>query len=432
MGSRVVVSAVLLAASVAVAFVLLRSDAPYELELRFQNAGQLVNGNLVTVGGVKAGTVKDIRLASDNSAIVLVALTEKRFQPLHEGTTVDIRISSLSSVANRSVSLTPGPDNAPALAGGATVPVTATTSPVEVDQIITTLDAQTRSSLQALIHGGADALAGGSAQGFNRTLAALNPAVGETSKTLDQLITDRGALKNAVVDTAALFGVLSSEREAISGTLRSTAALSSALATRTDRLASVLRRAPRGIGDLSTTVNAASRTFDQLVPTARRLAPVVAPLRETVRRGQPVLVGARKTLAPTTPLLGDLATTLRSLPGLRDAGVPALRSVDTTGRSVLPILRTLLPYFPDTFQGLVGGFGGQVGGYYDANGGYVRIAPIVGPLSAQGALALPLQGKSGLSVGNTNRCPGGAQPEGQRPTSQAFVQPTGCRPEDSP
>jgi len=47
-------------AVVAVAFVLLASGAPdYTVHARFQNASQLVKGDLVQVAGVAVGTVKD-------------------------------------------------------------------------------------------------------------------------------------------------------------------------------------------------------------------------------------------------------------------------------------------------------------------------------------------------------------------------------------
>ena len=55
-----------------------------------------------------------------------------------------IRATSLSGIANRYVSIAPGPDNAPELADGATLTGEKTTSPVDLDQLFNTFTPRTR------------------------------------------------------------------------------------------------------------------------------------------------------------------------------------------------------------------------------------------------------------------------------------------------
>ena len=69
------------------------------------------------VAGQPIGKVDDIDLTDDAQADVTISVDE----PLHEGTTAIIRATSLSGVANRYVSITPGPDNGPELDDGATL-----------------------------------------------------------------------------------------------------------------------------------------------------------------------------------------------------------------------------------------------------------------------------------------------------------------------
>ena len=75
-----------------------------EYKVRFQNAGQLVNGNQVQIAGKGAGKITEIELTEDNQAEVTVTVNDE-FAPLHEGTTAIVRVISLPSIANRNISL---------------------------------------------------------------------------------------------------------------------------------------------------------------------------------------------------------------------------------------------------------------------------------------------------------------------------------------
>ena len=51
-----------------------------------------------------------------------------------------IRSTSLSGIANRYISLSPGPNNEPEIADGGVIAGDRTTSPVDLDQLFNTLD----------------------------------------------------------------------------------------------------------------------------------------------------------------------------------------------------------------------------------------------------------------------------------------------------
>src|SRR5215208_5470172 len=76
----------------------------YTVKAEFQNAAQLVKGNPVQVGGVQAGTVKDIQLSPDGQALVTISVQDD-YAPLKDGTKATIRQASLSGIANRYVDL---------------------------------------------------------------------------------------------------------------------------------------------------------------------------------------------------------------------------------------------------------------------------------------------------------------------------------------
>src|SRR5690349_7510169 len=134
-----------LAVAVVVAVLLLTGGSKHEYTLVFQSAGQLVKDNDVQVGGRRIGRVADIKLSNNNLAEVKIQVDEP-YAPLHEGTTAVIRSGSLSGVANRYISLAPGPNSAPKLDDGSTLGLDKTTTSVDLDQLFDALDPKTRAN----------------------------------------------------------------------------------------------------------------------------------------------------------------------------------------------------------------------------------------------------------------------------------------------
>src|SRR3954467_8094873 len=106
-GRIVAISALVVAVAV-IATVLFRSGSDYKVHARFADAGGLVKGSPVEVGGKSVGSVKSITLTDDNAADLVLSLNDDRYKPLREGTTAKIRTIGLAGVANRFVELYPG------------------------------------------------------------------------------------------------------------------------------------------------------------------------------------------------------------------------------------------------------------------------------------------------------------------------------------
>ncbi len=143
-----------------VAYLLFAGGGGANYQLIFGEAGQLVRGDQVQVGGVPVGSVTGIALTHDYKAKITIHVNSS-LTPLHEGTVAQVRVPSLSTVANRYIALTPGPNSAPALPAGATLPASATREVVDLDQLFNTLnpeDAQV--GLQQVIQGFAEQYAG--------------------------------------------------------------------------------------------------------------------------------------------------------------------------------------------------------------------------------------------------------------------------------
>src|SRR5207237_9915186 len=107
-----------------------------------------------------------------------------------QGTQAVIRETSLSGIANRYIALTPGPNSAPSLQDGATLPTTQTTTPVDLDQLFDTLDPRTRAGLQQVIQGSAQQYQGRGRQA-NETARYFNPTLSTTDQLVNELDLDQ-------------------------------------------------------------------------------------------------------------------------------------------------------------------------------------------------------------------------------------------------
>ena len=104
--TRVLAAAALIAAVLVVGVLLLGNrGGSYTVHARFQNASQLVKGNLVQVAGVPVGKIQSIDLTPDGQADVRMKITDAGYRPLRRGTKAVIRQASLSGVANRYIDL---------------------------------------------------------------------------------------------------------------------------------------------------------------------------------------------------------------------------------------------------------------------------------------------------------------------------------------
>jgi phospholipid/cholesterol/gamma-HCH transport system substrate-binding protein len=429
---RAVVAALLVAAVVAVGFLLLEGDDPYELRLTFVNASQLVNGDQVKVGGLPVGKITDIDLGDDGQAIVTASITAKDLKPLHSGTTGVIRINSLSSVANRFIALNPGPNSQPKLPSGATITADATTSQVELDSVLNTLDVATRSATQRLLRGSAG-IYPGAESAANKGLEALDPALSQLDAVARELARDKPALERFLVKSATVVGAVADRNPDLQTALDGTAATAQTLADRSSQLAGILDQAPGTLGQASTTLRHLGTTFTALQPAAREIRPVAAPAAKLVTELQPLLTQGPVALQAVNGLLPDLRRVLRAMPALRDKALPGFTAVNAAVDAALPIVDEALPYIPDVYQGLVSGFGGGAVQSYDANGHYARIAPVANSQILTGALAgLVKDAPSGHKAGLTSRCPGAAYERAADGSSPLAPKDGSCDPSQEP
>jgi phospholipid/cholesterol/gamma-HCH transport system substrate-binding protein len=328
------------------------------------------------VGGRPIGSVKDIELTNDNLARVTVELDE--FTPLHDGSTAVIRQTSLSGIANRYIALNLGPNSAPELKDGATIPTDRTTTPVDLDQIFNTLDRKTRAALQQVIQGSAQQYSGKGPQA-NQTARYFNPALATTDRLVREATYDQRALTDFIVSSSRLVTAVAARRDDLSSLVSNANATAGAIARENTALGQTLDLLPTTLRRGDTTFVNLRGTLDDLdvlvnasKPATRRLAPLLRQLRPLVAAARPTIRDLRKLVRQSGPN-NDLTDVLRKTPRLQRIASPTFRNAIVTIQKSLPVITFIRPYTPE-FVGWLRDFG-QGASTYDANGHYARIAP---------------------------------------------------------
>jgi phospholipid/cholesterol/gamma-HCH transport system substrate-binding protein len=430
--ARGAVLGALLAVVAVVAIVLLTSDGGTHYKLVFQNAGQLVKGDEVQIGGQKVGSVDDILLTADNEAEVKVTV-EEPYAPLHRGTTATIRLTSLSGVANRYIALSPGPNNAPELRGGTTIPSDKTTSVVDIDQLFNTFDPATRRGLQQVIQGSAIQYAGKGSQ-VNASAKYFSPALVTTTQLVQELTRDQQLLTQAIVNGASVTGALSERAPQLSSLVQNLNGMMGAIASQNASLSQALGVLPDTLRQGNSTFRDLRATLNDLDPLVNASKPATKNLARFFREFRPLVNEAVPTFGSLSRFVSepgannDITDIVKQLPTLQRIGSPTFRNAIKAMKQGQPVIDFLRPYAPD----LVGWFRdfGQTSANYDANGHYVRVMPVFGIFNFQqnsdGTSSLnpvsPSQRLAGIDHGHLRRCPGAAsqpRPDGSNPYAPA-------------
>jgi phospholipid/cholesterol/gamma-HCH transport system substrate-binding protein len=390
----------------------------YEVTLRLDNASQLVKGNRVKVGGVPVGQITSIELAEDRRARIKIEISDDDLKPLHQGTRATVRTPALVGIANRYISLQPGPNNAPEIDDGGEIPAEDAKPSVDLDEIVNAFDAKAQRSLRTLIRESTAIVDGNRAAAANAALYALSPAASQTQQVLADVTRDDPAFERLLVEAGGISAAVASRPDDLGELTSNTLGAISALANSTEAIDSTLRQLPGVLRRTNTTLVGVRQFLSEARPALREARPGAPLLSSVLRQLEPIAERARPAIARLRATVAqpgarnDLLDVLRGLPGLAGEAVPAFRSTNTTVGDLQPVVDDLRPYVPDVVSGLTNGFGGTTSGYYDANGHYTRISfqGSVYSLNDVGSLVqLPqINGLTGYRRGLTKRCPGAA------------------------
>jgi phospholipid/cholesterol/gamma-HCH transport system substrate-binding protein len=397
-----------------VAYLLFAGGGGATYHLVFKEGDQLVRGDQVQVGGVPVGSVSSIALTSNFEARVTIHV-DSSLTPLHEGTTAQVRNPSLSTVANRYIALSPGPNNRPALRAGATLPSSVTGEVTDLDQLFDTLNPKTRKGLQQFIQGSAEQFEG-AGKAFGESNEYFAPFLTASNNFFSELVKEQPTFTSFLVETAKAVTTIAARKEQLSDLIENGNKTFQAIGSKQSQLAAGLHQLPLTLNQGNRTFAQLPSTFDALKQLVNASKPANVPLRTLLEHLRPLLSTATPVVHNFTQAIdrpgsnNDLTDLARALPALAKTLTTSSPSTVTALKESVPITSFFGPYSPD-LAGTLRTFG-QAASYYDANGHYARLSPVLPDfkLGAKETLTptSPTAALEGLKTGQLRRCPGAA------------------------
>ena len=303
----------------------------YTVEAVFENAGNVRPSSPVRIAGVNVGKVTSIEHLSTataedgattedgsvpESATVVTMELEESALPLRTDATLKLR-PRLFLEGNLFVDLRPGSPNAPEAEDGYTFPVNQTSVAVQLDQVLTTLQADVRTDLQILLHEFGDALIKyGGAEGF-RELYRTSP----------------GAFRYTAEVNEAFLGT---EPHDLSD-----------LIVNLDSTVDALGRNEVALKDLVTNLRIVTGSF---AAEDQALEQALVELPGVLEAGEPALASLNRALPPLRAFAREALPGVRSTPAMLDATTPFLHQV--RGLVSKPELRGLVADLRPTIPSL--------------------------------------------------------------------------------
>jgi phospholipid/cholesterol/gamma-HCH transport system substrate-binding protein len=430
--ARIAALAAIAAAVAFAAVLLLRGGGGYTVTARFENASQIVKGNLVQVSGIPAGKVQDIKLTPDGQAELTLKIDDD-YAPLRRGTIATVRQASISGVANRYVDLRLPSSRAPAIPDGGVIGQDSTTTAVDLDELFNTLDPKTRKDLQQVIKGSANQHRNRGNQ-MNAGLLYLNPSLQASSRLFRELNSDSKLLERFVVASSQLVTDLADRKEDLAGLVDHLATTTTAIGNKQQRLADSIQQLPPFMRRANTTFLNLRAALDDLQPLVDDSKPVAKKLRPFLAELRPLAQDARPTFNDLSALIkapgpgNDLIDLTNGQVPLRDVAVHDVREngKDRPGafpastqalRDATPQVAYLRPYTVD----LLGWFDDfSHSGTYDALGGASRVGVHASAFMLANGQLQPVPPelreqvfKATAATNQTNRCPGGGDHKSQ-------------------
>ena len=377
----------------------------YTVTATFENAATLRETSPVRIAGVKVGEVTKVEPEGDLAKVTFSVEDEGR--PISTDAEVQIR-PRLFLEGNLFLDVRPGSPSAPELEEGGEIPMTQTSTAVQLDEVLSALQEPQRRGLQKLLEGFGTALTyepteaddvtqdvivrgESAAESLNDAFRYGGPAGRNTAIVSDALIGEEPRDLAEMIDHAGrVFAKLGSREEDLADLVTNLNTTAGAFASESQNLS----RSIELLGPTLTDAEVSLRSLNEALPPLRVLAresrPGIQELPDTIAAFEPWLEQTNLLLQPEE--LGGSAQLLRgAAPGLARTALgarqlfPQLRLVSLcTSGNLVPTADTPItsdaggwntgePNFQELFYSAV-----QIAGAgqpIDGNGPYFRLQP---------------------------------------------------------
>jgi phospholipid/cholesterol/gamma-HCH transport system substrate-binding protein len=336
--------AVLMVAAIVVTGYILRhqpsftfGQSYYTIDAEFSEASAVTSGQgqPVTIAGVQVGKVGSISLR-DGKAVVQMNIDKQYAHRVFRNASVLLR--PRTPLKDMYLSLDPGTPSAGRLPAGSTLGTGQTNPDVDVSEILSSLDADTRNYLLLLLSGGAQIFRNhgttstqpspNAVANLRGTLKRFEPLDRDTESFASLLATRQRNLRRAIHNLNLVAGSLGSVDTELASLVRSSdtnfAAISENDAQLEDTLSQfpgTLRQADETLGKVKGFSTAATTTLTALEPFAHNLTPALKAVRPLFKDTTPVIANQ---LRPFSVSLQPVARALAPAAAALNQATPSL------------------------------------------------------------------------------------------------------------
>jgi phospholipid/cholesterol/gamma-HCH transport system substrate-binding protein len=415
---------------------------PFQLKAVFENAPPIHKGQAVRIAGVDVGKVSAVEgKGGDSPAVVVTMKLEDEALPIHKDARIKVR-PRLFFEGNLFFEVRPGTPEAGDVEDGDTIPLSQTSAPVQLDQVLGTLDTDTREDLQKLLVGYGDAINGKPQPGEDADQdpdtkgETAGKSLNDTYEYAAQSLRGGAILNDATLGTEMhdlskligsqqrIFAALSSREGSLKDLITNFNITMGALAAEEANLRATIRELPQVLEAARPALDNLNAAFPSTRAWALEMIPGVRETPATIDAGFPWIRQVRPLVSPQElqGLLDDLQPAVRDFAEFTDGQLDFLPVLDDFNRcqleTILPTqeqviddgpLTTGIKNYEEFFQSMVSLVGEAQN--FDGNGGFVRIG-------AGGATAVqtPSVGPGGPLHASAPQQPLGTRPaKGARP-----------------
>ncbi|MFT3864847.1 MAG: MlaD family protein [Solirubrobacterales bacterium] len=372
----------------------------YELKATFANSANIAEKSPVRIAGVEVGKV--IKTERDGDATTVTFTVDDSGRPIHKDAFASIR-PRIFLEGNFFVELDPGTPGSPELGSGGTIPVSHTSTAVQIDEVLTALQSPVRADLGRLLESYGKALTHEptaaedltqlpqvqgltGAQALNKVFEYGGEA-GRYSSQVTQALTgtQKGDLAKLVAGSGRTFAAFSANQAALQGLIDNFDTFTGALADQSENLATTVHELAPTLETAHSSLVSLDKSLPPLRTYAIELKPAVAELPELISSSKSWLAqvrpllsekeagGTAKLLAKSTPGLAGAAqagkeTTLPQINQLSQCTTKVL--VPTSEETINDQFSTGGPNYRE-FWYMVSDFA-SASQNFDGNGNYVR------------------------------------------------------------
>jgi len=410
----------------------------YELKATFSNSANIAKNSPVRIAGVEVGKVISSERTGDATTVSFTVDDSGR--PIHDDAFAAVR-PRIFLEGNFFIDLDPGSPSAAELDSGETIPVSRTSTAVQIDEVLSALQSPVRADLSRLLESFGTALTHEPTAAEDATQLpevqgrtgadALNGALkygGDAGRYSAQVTdaflgTQQRDLSRLVAGTGRAFGALASSEADLQGLIENfnvftgaLAAQSANLSTTVNLLAPTLRTARASFVSLNRTLPPLRTYSLQLTPAVAQLPSLISASKPWLAQVRPLLSGKEaggvaRLLAESTPGLAGAAQAGKAiaLPQLNQLSLCTTKVlVPTANQTIEDRFSTGGPNYREFLYNL-SNLAGQSQNF-DGNGPYFRIQAGGGAQLVETPNSTAEQVTDKVAFAHTAAAPVGTQP----------------------